>query len=160
MGVFRRMGATITRGKVAAAKVAARTILQLTGLANETPAGIELILPPGYVAVPLALADILIVPILGTRNHQVALGGDSTADTVRNLAPGESGLSQTGVRRVILRNGYIEIVDPVKIVLNAPQVVWTPDNGETFRTLATDLHNHETPDGPTTAPLAGDAVLT
>ena len=127
----------IVRGKVTLARMAARTLLQVTGLDGETFNDVELLLPPGYVANPTG-GDVLIIRPVGRR--RVAICGDSTGDAVSNLLPGEIGLARGG-RRVILRQAWTEVVDPAEIRLVSPVVHWSPD-GTTFYRLATEDHIH------------------
>ncbi len=115
-----RFASLITRGKVVLARMAARALLQVTGLDGETFANVELLLPPGYVANPTG-GDVVLLQTNGLRSHVVALGGDSTADTVADLQPGEIGLSRNG-KTVLLRVGSVTIVDPEEIILIAPLV--------------------------------------
>ncbi len=150
----------ITRGKVMLARMAARTLLQVTGLDNETFNNVELLLPPGYVASPLAGSDVILLQTNGLRSHLVALCGDNTADTVANLTPGEVGLAR-GPRSVILRVSGIVLTDPQKIVLQTPELYWSPD-GQTMHKLATDTHTHpgvQTGNGATQAPNASSGMV-
>jgi phage gp45-like len=137
MNAVRLMGA---RGKVAQSAIGPRTLLQVTRHEGETFNSVELILPPGYAARPLAGSDLLVFQVGGLADHKVALGGDNTADTVADLQPGEFGIATAG-KRVILRKGYVEIVDPVEIRLVAPLLHWSPD-GVTFFKLTTEQHTH------------------
>jgi phage gp45-like len=100
----------ITRGKVASATVGARTILQVTGLDNETFNGVELLLPPGYTARPAAGADVTILQCNGTRDHKVALAGDLVGEVQADLEPGEFGLIAFG-HRILLRTNVVQIYD-------------------------------------------------
>lgn len=148
----------ITRGKIQQARIGARTLLQITGLDGEVFNNVELLLPPGYVANPVA-GDVTLLEANGVRSHVIAACGDNTADTVANLQPGEFGLSAGGTRTILFRVDGIHIVDTAKIVLQAPVLQWTPD-GTTFHTLATDAHTHKyNPGGgavtDTTAPDTG-----
>ncbi|MDD2794357.1 phage baseplate assembly protein [Acidocella sp.] len=120
-----RFASLITRGKVVLARMAARALLQVTGLDGETFANVELLLPPGYVANPTG-GDVVLLQTNGLRSHVVALGGDSTADTVADLQPGEIGLSRNG-KTVLLRVGSVTIVDPAEIILIAPLVNFQGD---------------------------------
>lgn len=102
----------VTRGKVAQTAVQARTVMQTTGLDNETFNGIELLLPPGYSARPAAGADVLHLQVLGSRDHVVAIGGDSTGgDAITDLAAGEFGLrhAASGAQIVMRSTGVVEI---------------------------------------------------
>jgi phage gp45-like len=149
----------ITRGKVLAARMSVRTLVQISGLDQEEFSNVELLLPPGYVALPIEGSDVILLQANGVRDHRVALAGDTTADAVPDLAPGEIGLSRNG-RRVILRTGYTEIVDPVEIRLVAPLLHWSPD-GDTFYTLATAQHMHvDSMHGETTPPIDTEPGLT
>ena len=96
----------VTRAKVTQATVGPRTILQVTGLDNESFDGVELLLPPGYVALPTAQSDVLLLQCNASRDHKVALGGDLVGQTVADLAPGEGGL-RFGTHQVILRDRLI-----------------------------------------------------
>jgi phage gp45-like len=140
----------ITRGKVIAARMAARTLLQITGLDQETFSNVELLLPPGYVANPAAGGDVIILQANGVRDHRLAIAGDYTADAIADLQPGEIGLSRGG-RTVILRQNWTEIIDPLEIRLVAPLLHWSPD-GKNFYRLATETHVHTDPQGGSTAP--------
>lgn len=131
------MSALFTRGKVTGAAVAGRTILSASGLEGEQKNGVELLLPPGYVALPLAGADVILCQV-GTRDHQVALGGDSTGDAVAGLAPGECGLSM-GEKYVLVRLTGVQLFA----------------QGETLRKIVTDAfeavyngHSHAGPGAP------------
>lgn len=145
----------ITRGKVVSARLAARTLLQVTGLDNETFGNVELLLPPGYVALPVAESDVLLLQANGVRDHRVALAGDAIADRLGDLQPGEIGLARNG-RRVILRVDHIEISDPAEIRLIAPSLTWSPD-GSTFYRLATETHDHVDPQGGNTSAVTGSS---
>ena len=110
----------VTRGKVTGAAVGGRTLLQITGLDGEVKQSVELLLPPGYTAAPAAGADIVLLPVLGSRDHLVALGGDAVGQATPDLAPGDFGLRHASGRQVILRTGWTEITDPVKVKVMAP----------------------------------------
>ena len=112
--VVTMLRAVVTRGKIIASAIGARTVAQVSGLDNETLNGIELLLPPGYSARPAAGADVLLLQVLGSRDHMVALGGDTASvDAIADLAPGEFGLKHaTGARIVFRATGHIQISDP------------------------------------------------
>lgn len=141
---------TVTRGKVKLSTISGRTILQVTGLDNEVFANIELLLPFGIVASPTADSDVLLMQVNNQRSHVVALGSDNLADAQTDLQPGEMGM-RVGNRMVLLRLDHTLVQDPNKIVLQAPELYWSPD-GTAMHRLATDTHTHNQPsDG------AGDA---
>ena len=112
--VVNMVRAVVTRGKIVAAAIGARTVTQVSGLDNETLNGIELLLPPGYSARPSAGADVLLLQVLGSRDHMVALGGDfAGVDMIAELAPGEFGLRHaTGARIVFRATGHVQVSDP------------------------------------------------
>lgn len=106
------------RGKVAASRVGPRTLLLVRGLHNEAVSVVELLLPPGYSARPAAGADVLLMQVLGSRDHLVALGGDALgADTIVDLQPGELGLRH-GARQIVIRTDHVEVTSD-KVVLRA-----------------------------------------
>lgn len=117
--VVRRL---ISRGKVTQSRIGARTLLQVTGMDGETKQTIELLLPPGYVARPSVGADLILLQVLGQRDHLVAIGGDAVAATVNDLADGEVGL-KCGNHIVILRQDKVEIRSADRIDVRAPKVV-------------------------------------
>jgi phage gp45-like len=146
----------LTRVKVAASVVGPRVLLQVERYDGEVFNSIELLLPPGYQARPVAGADGLIVQVGSLAAHKVMLGGDNTADTLADLQPGEFGIA-TGGKRVMLRKNYVEIVDPAEIRLVAPLLHWSPD-GTTFFRLTDDQHVHggvQTGTGDTGVPVSG-----
>jgi phage gp45-like len=102
-GAIRSM---VTRAKVAGAIVGPRTLLQITGLNGEVKTTVELLLPPGYSARPVAGADVTVFQVGGTRDHLVAVGGDNAGgDAIANLAPGEFGLRHPGSNtQLVFRN--------------------------------------------------------
>ncbi len=102
----------VARARVTLSKVAGRTLVQISGLDEDTHDLIELLLPPGYVASPVAGSDCLEVHVLRGGSHKVALGGDNTADAVANLQPGECGLSRGG-QLILLRLTGVNVVTPM-----------------------------------------------
>jgi phage gp45-like len=164
----------ITRGKVAAATVGPRTVMQVTGLDNETFDGVELLLPPGYTARPAANADVMILQCNGTRDHKVALAGDTVGQVQIDLAPGEFGLVGFG-SIIIFRQNQLEVksTQPVNvsstmpvsitstqnIALSAPVITTTAAGSgqpvclEAFFTWAAS-HTHPGTGAPTTPPPA------
>ncbi len=129
MNPLDRMGAAlrmlISRGKVTDTRIGSRTLLQLTGLQGEIKQTVELLLPPGYVGRPTTGADLLIVQVLGQRDHLVALGGDATGITVTDLKPGEAGV-RCGNNIVVVRQDKVEILSADRIDIRAPKVVLDP----------------------------------
>jgi len=116
--------AMVTRAKVTDSRVGARTLLQVTGLDGETKQTVELLLPPGFVARPALGADLILLQVLGQRDHLVAIGGDAAAATVNDLAPGEVGL-KCGDQIVIMRADKVEIRSATRVDILAPQIVLT-----------------------------------
>jgi phage gp45-like len=143
----------VTRAKVTGAAVGARTILQISGLDGETKATVELLLPPGYSARPLAGADVLALQVMGTRDHMVALGGDNAGvDAITSLAAGEFGLRNgaAGTQMVFRNSGIIEITG----ALHVSGAVIAGYGGADQVGLQT--HTHPTaPSGPVSSPTAG-----
>lgn len=152
------------RGKVMRARMEARTFLQATGLDGETMT-MELLLPPGYSAHPADGADVLVVQVLGQKDHLVALGGDSTGHAIADLAPGEFGLRHepTGTQMVFRNSGTLEITAATVTVSGNLRVA-----GEVTRgfgggdQVALGTHHHPVPNVaaglatvPTAAPSAG-----
>lgn len=159
---LRRLAATVTsmvtRGVVTNAIIGPRALCDMTGLDNEIFAGVELLLPYGYCARPLPGADVLILQANAVRDHKVALGGDAIEDRQADLQPGEVGISRAG-QRVILRDGFVEIVSGAAIRLVAPLLEWSPD-GATFYPLATSVHTHADPQGGNTSPTGPAPMVT
>jgi phage gp45-like len=118
----------ITRGKVVATKVATRTIMQVTGLDNEafgnleTGEAVELLLPPGYVARPASGADIVILQCNGTRDHKVAIAGDTTGQVQADLAEGEFGFVGFGAA-FIFRQGKLSVKATIPVDVESTEQV-------------------------------------
>jgi phage gp45-like len=104
--------ALVVRGKVISAVVSGRTLLQVSGLDKDVFNDVELLLPPGYVAVPAPKSDITILQVGAFGSHKIIIGGDSMLDAVANLQPGECGLSRAG-QLILLKIGRSEIVSPL-----------------------------------------------
>lgn len=134
----------ITRGKVVQTVVGGRTFIQITGMEGVVQQVIELLLPPGYSANPVSQSDILLLQVMGSGDHVVALGGDMLGNAIADLAPGEFGLSN-GTQKVIFRTDHIELVSPTYILATTPQLRVTGEiiqgygTGDTT-TLGTHTH--------------------
>jgi phage gp45-like len=103
----------VTRAKVANAAIGPRTLLQISGLNSEAKTTVELLLPPGYSARPAAGADVVVLQVLGSRDHLVALGGDAAGqDAIADLSPGEFGLRQGDTTLVFRNTGTLEVTAP------------------------------------------------
>ena len=122
-GLFSMLQGMISRGKVTNTRIGPRTLLQITGLDGQTQQVVELLLPPGYSARPVAGADLLLLQVMGQADHVVALGGDSAGAAITDLAPGEFGMTD-GAQRVVFRIGqYLELTSPTKVRVVSPRFV-------------------------------------
>jgi phage gp45-like len=147
----------VTRGKVVTVTIGGRTFLQVTGLDGVVQQTIEMLLPPGYSANPASGSDVVLLQVMGSADHVVALGGDFLGNAIGDLAPGEFGFSN-GTQMVIVRTGYIEMVSPTYILANTPTFKCTGEiiencNGASV-TLGTHTHGAGL-GGHTTAPDGG-----
>jgi len=153
-----RMRSQVTRGTVTLSTVGPRTLLQLTGLEGETIDQVELLLPPGYSASPAGGSDVAVLQVLGSRDHLVALGGDTVAgDQIGDLAAGEFGFKR-GASQVVFRNtGTVEITAVTTLItgdLHVTGQVIQGYGGSDQVGLGT--HNHADPQGGNTgAPNPG-----
>ena len=156
----------VTRGKVAASTVGPRTLLQISGLDDEVKTSVELLLPPGDSARPAAGADVVAFQVLGSRDHLVALGGDTAgADAIANLAAGEFGLRHgaTGAQIVFRNSGVHEITGATWIVtgdLHVTGAVIAGYGGADQVGMQTHTHHqpadsHGDTEAATNAPTAG-----
>lgn len=122
----------ITRGVVTQCALGAkRAILQATGLATETKAGVELFLPYGMSAYPLGGEDVILLQVAGTREHLVALFADSPAMRITDLLPGEFGLRDRNGQQIVFRGDRIEITSPNQLVITTPNNV-TVNAGQVY----------------------------
>lgn len=152
---------TVSRAKVTEAAIGPRTVLQLTGLDNEAFQSVELLLPPGYSAAPVAGADVALFQVLGQRDHKIALGGDNAAgDAIADLAAGEFGLRNAAAgTQIVMRNtGTVEIT--ALVVLINGELRATGDVIANTGTAQVSLINHQhggvaVGDVQTTAPIPG-----
>lgn len=149
----------VTRGKVSNARVGPRTLLQITGLDGVTQQVVELLLPPGYSARPLAGADLALFQVLGSGDHVIALGGDMAGNAIADLAPGEFGLSD-GTNMMIVRSNMLHLVSPTKVRVESPrfectgEIVENCDASGASVTVGTHHHLPGT-GGNTGAPVPG-----
>lgn len=112
----------VTRGRVQSATVGARTLMQISGLAGETASQVELLLPPGMTANIARGNDVVVLQVGGSRDHLVALGGDTVGSKVSGLASGEIAFS-VGETQIIWRvTGKLEVKAPVEVDITAPTV--------------------------------------
>jgi phage gp45-like len=148
----------ISRVKIAGAVISGRSMVQVQRYAGEEFSQVELLHPFGYVALPSDDTDGISMQIGNMADHQVILGGDTLGQAPPNLVKGEAGLALNGgAKRVLMRENFIEIQDPVAIHLNAPSLLWSPDGGVTFYSLATNEHGHSALNAP---PTPGTPALT
>ena len=88
--VHHMVRSAITRGKIVACALAGRSLAQVTGLAGETKQSVEVLHPYGWFANLPAGADVVLLQVMGSRDHVVALGGDAMGQNVASAA-GEFG---------------------------------------------------------------------
>ena len=140
--------------------IGGRTFLQVTGLDDVVQDNVEHLLPPGFSASPAPGSDILLMQVLGSADHVVALGGDFLGNAIADLQPGEFGLTN-GTQMVIVRSDHIELVSPTYVLVNTPTLKCTGDildNCNTQdRTMAGmravyNPHTHTVPDGTSNVP--------
>jgi phage gp45-like len=129
----------VTRGKVVQATAGRRTTLQVTLLAGEVKNGVELLLPYGRSALPLA-GDVLTLQVLGSRDHVVALCADDTSLRITDLQPGEFGDRDARGTQIVYRLDRLEITTPLKVVLNATNDVDVTAGGSVNITAATAVN--------------------
>jgi phage gp45-like len=148
----------VSRVKIAGSVISGRTLVQVQRYAGEDFSQVELLHPYGHVALPPDSNDGLSLQVGNKADHQIILGGDSLGQAPTDLIVGEAGLALNGgQQRVLLRNGRIEIWDSTAIHLIAPSVLWSPDGGATFLSLATQTHGHPALNAP---PTPGTPALT
>lgn len=97
----------VTRARVAQSGVGSRVIVQVVGLDKEAYS-VELLHPYGMSARPPVGADVVLLQVLGSRDHVVALGGDTVGGAVPDLAQGEFGFSAFGCR-IVFRTDRLEV---------------------------------------------------
>ena len=116
----------VTRGKVGNAAIAGRTVAQITGLAGETKQSVEIVHPFGWFANPSPGADLVIVQVMGTRDHLVALGGDVIGQNEASAA-GEFGAKHAAGAFVHFTNdGKVTLQDAggAQVILQNNGTVW------------------------------------
>jgi phage gp45-like len=112
---------SMTRAKVMLAGYSgtnARVMLQVSGLAGETLQNIELLLPYGMTAIPLA-GDVVIAQINGNRDHKVALVVDNPACRALGLVAGEFGLQDDQGQQILVKRTGIVINSSLPITINS-----------------------------------------
>lgn len=116
----------VTRAKVTTGAVNGRTIVQITGLAGETKQSVEVLHPFGWFGNPSAGADIVVLQVMGTRDHLVALGGDPLAQNIA-CPQGEFGAKHAmGAFFHFTNDGKITVQDPSgsQLIMQNNGTVW------------------------------------
>jgi phage baseplate assembly protein V len=109
----------ITRGKIALAALnPKRTLVQVTGLSDETFQNIELMLPFGRSAYPKAGGDVVLLRVGASGSHVLALFADDSALRIADLQAGEFGDRDYNGQQMVFRQDRIEITTPKKVVIN------------------------------------------
>ncbi len=109
--VHHMVRSAITRGKIVACALAGRSLAQVTGLAGETKQSVEVLHPYGWFANLPAGADVVLLQVMGTRDHVVALGGDALGQNVASAA-GEFGAKHSaGAFAHFTNDGKVTIQD-------------------------------------------------
>lgn len=122
--VFEAMRGMVTRGRIVMAALnPKRTLVQLSGLADETKTQIELILPYGMSAWPAdgddtGAPDVIMLQVGGSRAHLVVLGADDPRLRIQDLQKGEFGFRDKNGQQIVLRHDRIEVTTPLKLVAN------------------------------------------
>jgi phage gp45-like len=114
---------TIVRAIVTNAQVGPRTILQVQMLANEDSQAVELLQSPGRSSNPAQGTDVVVLQITGTRDHLVALGGDSLGLAITDLLSGEFGDQDARGNRIAYRVDQLEVAAPLKLVITTPHFI-------------------------------------
>jgi phage gp45-like len=128
----------VTRATVQQSGVGARVLVQVNALNNETYA-VELLHPAGISARPKVGADVVLLQVLGSRDHLVALGGDAVGDSIADLAEGEVGMAAFGCR-VVFRTDRLEVTAPsLPVVVTAGNGLTANVTGNAIVTSTTQI---------------------
>lgn len=113
----RGLRSLVTRGRIVAAALnPKRCLLQVSGLAGEVKDNIELMLPYGRSAYPLAGGSVILLQVGGSRSHLVALLGDDASLRIPDLQPSEFGDRDTRAQQIVFRENEIEITTSLNVV--------------------------------------------
>ena len=122
----RAVRSAVTRGKITSAPIAGRTLAQVTGLAGETKQGVEVLHPFGWFASLPAGADVVLLQVMGSRDHLVALGGDVIGQNQPSAA-GEFGAKHAAGAFVHFTNdGKVTVQDAsgAQVILQNNGTIW------------------------------------
>lgn len=146
---YQAMRAMVTRGRVAlAAMNPKRTLVQLTGLKDETKTKIELLLPYGMSARPKG-GDVIMLQVGGSRAHLVALCADDPALRIPELEEGEFGFRDQNGQQVVFRKDKLEVTLPLKMVMEIEGDLEMTVHGNVIQQV----------DGDVTSTVDGKAVV-
>lgn len=154
--------ATVARGTVSAVARGRRMLLRLQLLSGETRSNIEMMQPWGYSSFPTG-GDVVALRVGGSPDHMVVVVVDDIRTRIRDLVPGEVGLSD-GEQRIVVRAARLELATPRDILLHADgsvtllgSTVIAGSLGGTVRRLVDERfmtlfngHTHADPQGGTT----------
>jgi phage baseplate assembly protein V len=125
----------LTRGRIAMSVLnPKRTLVQLTGLADEVKDQIELMLPYGMSALPDA-GDVVMLQIGGSRAHLVALCGDNPALRIPDLVKGEFGFRDLNGQQIVFRTDKVEVTTPKDLLITVTGKVSQSITGDLDQTV-------------------------
>lgn len=104
--------------------------LQVELLSDEAQDGVERFGEYGLASRPKAGAEAIAASVGGLRSHMVVIGIEDRRFRLKNLAEGEVALYDDLGQVVHLKRDGIAIESPLKVTLEAPQVVVNADQAD------------------------------
>ncbi len=104
--------------------------LQVELLADEAQDGVERFGHYGFTSRPHAGAEAIAAAVGGLRSHMVVIGIEDRRYRLKNLAEGEAALYDDLGQVVHLKRDGIVIESPLKVTIEAPQVIVNADQAD------------------------------
>lgn len=95
--------------------------VQVSGLADETIADVELMQQFGLTSVPPAGTQVVVIPVGGMTTHSIVVATENGSFRVKNLKGGEVAVYDESGSSIILRNGKLIEVECDRFVLNCQE---------------------------------------
>ncbi len=114
--------------------------VQVSGLADETIADLELMQQFGFTSVPPSGTQAVIIPLGGKTSHGVIVATENGAFRVKGLQNGETAIYDASGSSIILKNGRLVEIDCDTLKIKCKNYEVSASSGASFKTpkLETD----------------------
>lgn len=112
---------------------------QVSGLADETGQGFQIMQHFGFTSNPPADTDTVIIPLHGKTSHSVIIATENGAYRVKSLEPGEVSIYNQDGAKITLKKGKIIQADCDDYIINCKNHIINAESGTTVTTPKMDV---------------------